>query len=63
MRAEPAGEFGAPDDGLRRNVYVCVEGCLSLRNHLAVRDLLRRDDTLRDEYAAVKRALAERRDR
>jgi GrpB-like predicted nucleotidyltransferase (UPF0157 family) len=37
------------------NTYVVVAGCLSLRNHLAVRDVLRRDRALRDEYAAIKR--------
>lgn len=37
------------------NTYVVVDGCLSLRNHLAVRDVLGADATLRDEYAAVKR--------
>jgi len=36
------------------NTYVVVDGCLSLRNHLAVRDVLRADPALRDEYAAVK---------
>lgn len=48
----------APQDGPRRNVYVCVAGTLHVRNHLAVRDVLRRRDDLRDEYAAVKLALA-----
>jgi len=37
------------------NTYVVVDGCLSLRNHLAVRGMLRADPALRDEYAAVKR--------
>lgn len=37
------------------NTYVIVDGCLSVRNHLAVRDVLRADSALRDEYAAVKR--------
>jgi GrpB-like predicted nucleotidyltransferase (UPF0157 family) len=37
------------------NTYVIVDGCLSLRNHLALRDFLRADAVLRDEYAAVKR--------
>ena len=32
-----------------------VDGCLSLRNHLAVRDVLRADQALRDQYAAVKK--------
>lgn len=64
------GDKGVPDRHLlrpstddeyadvARHVYVCVDGALSLRNHLAVRDILRRDAGLRDEYAAVKLALA-----
>ncbi len=36
-----------------------VEGALALRNHLAVRDVLRADPVLRDEYARVKRHAAE----
>jgi hypothetical protein len=36
------------------NTYV-VEGSLALRNHLAVRDTLRADPALREQYAAVKR--------
>ena len=44
--------------GARRNVYVVVDGSLSLRNHLGVRDVLRRDAELRNEYAALKRRLA-----
>lgn len=50
--------FAAPDEEPRRNVYVCAAGCLSVRNHLAVRDVLRRRDDLRDEYARVKLDLA-----
>lgn len=52
--------FTSPPDGVPRHVYVCVDGCLALRNHLAVRDALRGDPVLRAEYAAVKVALAER---
>lgn len=40
------------------NTYVIVEDSLALRNHLGVRDALRNDPSLRDEYAEVKRALA-----
>lgn len=50
--------FHAPD-GPRRNVYVCVAGTANVRNHLAVRDVLRSRDDLREAYAAVKRALAD----
>lgn len=50
----------SPDDDPRRNVYVCESGCLSVRNHLAVRHVLRARPDLRDEYAAVKLDLAAR---
>lgn len=50
--------FHAPG-GPRRHVYVCTSGTANVRNHLAVRDVLRRDPDLRDAYAAVKRALAD----
>jgi len=62
----PVGELGIPQrwafkppaDWPRTNTYVVLDGCLSLRNHLAVRDALRADAALRDEYAAVKRRVA-----
>jgi len=50
--------FHPPDEDPRRNVYVCVAGNLNVRNHLAVRDVLRSRDDLRDEYGAVKLSLA-----
>ena len=43
----------------RRNVYVCTAGTANVRNHLAVRDVLRTDQDLREAYADVKRALAD----
>lgn len=49
----------APDDAPPRHVYVCAEGALALRNHLAVRQVLRERSDLRDRYAAVKRDLAQ----
>jgi GrpB-like predicted nucleotidyltransferase (UPF0157 family) len=59
----PEGELGIPlrwafKEPTRlagTNTYVVVAGSLSLRNHLAVRDILRCDSQLRDQYAAVKR--------
>ncbi|MFK4836445.1 GrpB family protein [Microbacterium sp. ZW T2_14] len=50
--------MAAPDDDPRRNVYVCVEGTLHLRNHLAVRAILRERPDLRDRYGAIKTELA-----
>ena len=37
---------------------MCVEGTLHLRNHLAVRSILRERADLRDRYGAVKTELA-----
>ena len=50
--------FAAPDENPARNVYVCVEGTLHLRNHLAVRRVLRRNSKLRERYGAVKLELS-----
>jgi GrpB-like predicted nucleotidyltransferase (UPF0157 family) len=63
----PRGDLGVPDryaffapkNFFPTHTYVVVEGCLSLRNHIAVRDTLRSDETLRDEYGALKLRLAE----
>jgi GrpB-like predicted nucleotidyltransferase (UPF0157 family) len=49
--------FHAPDEP-RRHVYVCTAGTTHVRNHLAVRHVLRTQPGLRDAYADVKRALA-----
>jgi len=61
----PLGELGIPQRWafkeptrlLGTNTYVIVEGSLSMRNHLALRDTLRSDAALRDEYAAVKKRM------
>lgn len=62
----PLGELGiplrwaftAPPGSAPTHTYVVVDGCLSLRNHLAVRDTLRADPALCERYAAVKRKAA-----
>lgn len=62
----PLGELGIPSRWAFReppelpgtNTYVIVDGCLSLRNHLAVRETLRADPALRDRYGAVKKRVA-----
>ena len=66
----PLGEMGIvdrwafrpPDGAPRQNTYVVVEGSLCIRDHRALRDTLRTNAELRDEYSAVKLALAERTD-
>jgi GrpB-like predicted nucleotidyltransferase (UPF0157 family) len=50
--------FFAPDEVPRRNVYVCRAGTLNVRNHLAVRSVLRARADLREKYGAVKMGLA-----
>jgi GrpB-like predicted nucleotidyltransferase (UPF0157 family) len=50
----------SPADGLVRHVYVCVAGCLALRNHIAVRDVLRGDPDLRADCGHAKLALGDR---
>jgi len=52
--------FRAPKDGIARNVYVTAEDCLSLRNHLGLRDVLRADPELRDKYGNLKLSLAQK---
>ncbi|KAF2732318.1 acyl-CoA N-acyltransferase [Polyplosphaeria fusca] len=47
-----------PDQIPRRNIYVCVDGAFQTRNHLGVRDTLRSNPNLRDQYGAVKLGLA-----
>jgi len=47
--------FREPERLARTNTYVVVAGSLSLRNHLAVRDTLRANPRLRDQYAAAKK--------
>ncbi|CAA9351011.1 MAG: hypothetical protein AVDCRST_MAG34-1758 [uncultured Nocardioidaceae bacterium] len=60
---EPLGDLGIPQRWAFKepqrlagtNTYVVIDGSLALRNHLAVRDTLRKNPALRDEYAEVKR--------
>lgn len=47
--------FTEPERLPRTNTYIVVAGSLALRNHLAVRDILRADPDLRQQYAAVKK--------
>lgn len=62
----PLGELGVaqrwaftePSRLAGTNTYVTVEGCLSLRNHLGVRDILRASPELRDRYGTLKKRIA-----
>jgi len=44
----------------RHNLYVCPEHSISLRNHLCLRDSLRKDAALKAEYTELKYRLAEK---
>jgi len=50
--------FTTPDGAPRHNLYVCLDGCVSLRNHLLIRDYLRVHRETADEYGDLKRRLA-----
>ena len=52
--------FVAPDALPERRVYVTVAGSVALRNHLALRDTLRSDPDLRNQYGELKLFLARR---
>ena len=62
------GDLGIPDrHALRkpgtlpaRNLYVSVKDCQSIRNHLGVRDICRRDPAVRDAYGKTKLELSQR---
>ncbi|MDR3716811.1 MAG: GrpB family protein [Puia sp.] len=42
----------------KHHLYCCVSGSVSLRNHLILRDTLRNNQDLANEYADLKRKLA-----
>lgn len=50
----------APEDGVKRNIYVTLGSSLAHRNHMAVREALRHDSGLRAAYSKVKLELAQR---
>jgi GrpB-like predicted nucleotidyltransferase (UPF0157 family) len=41
------------------NLYITVDGCVALRNHLGVKKILLQSEELRNEYSAIKRRLGE----
>ena len=50
--------FKRADAEVRHNLYVCPKNSIALRNHLCLRDALRTNPALRDEYARLKQSLA-----
>jgi GrpB-like predicted nucleotidyltransferase (UPF0157 family) len=50
--------FRATQPIYRHNLYVCPQESAALKNHLCLRDSLRADSQLRDEYSELKCRLA-----
>jgi GrpB-like predicted nucleotidyltransferase (UPF0157 family) len=50
--------FARPDGTPAHHLYACVEGNLGLRNHLAIRDHLRRHPATAQAYGELKKQLA-----
>ena len=57
-KLDSGGSKETEDGTPRRAVYLNKTGGAALANHLALRDALRRDVVLRDEYGELKRGLA-----
>jgi GrpB-like predicted nucleotidyltransferase (UPF0157 family) len=52
--------FWSPNDSHAHHLYVCVSGSVALRNHLVLRDHLRRHPEDFAAYASLKKELAAR---
>ncbi|EEF58240.1 GrpB family protein [Pedosphaera parvula] len=50
--------FRAPEGAIKHNLYVCLQGCTALKNHLLLRDRLRQDAKARSQYGEPKKSLA-----
>ena len=60
LRVSGREALKGPDGGAAYHVYVCTEGAVPLRAHLAFRDYLRTHPQAAADYAALKRELAAR---
>ncbi len=52
--------FSHPKNMAKHNLYVCLEGCLALRNHLTLKNMLTSDHCAMIQYGELKKALASR---
>ena len=50
--------FRIPAHQFKHNLYVCLQDCTSLKNHLILRDHLRSHPEARNQYGELKRRLA-----
>lgn len=51
--------FQSPPGLPKHHLYLCVQGCAAVENHLTIRDCLRRDPAAAAQYGLLKRQLAE----
>lgn len=49
--------FKAPDGSVPHHLYVCLEDCLALRNHILFRNYLRENREKREAYSRLKKDL------
>jgi GrpB-like predicted nucleotidyltransferase (UPF0157 family) len=50
--------FKCEGSDFKHHLYVCLEGCLAFRNHITLRDHLRKNAFDRNRYSDVKKELA-----
>lgn len=51
--------FKRPASAPKHNLYVCLKDSVAFKNHIFLRDLLRKDPEVRNAYAKLKYQLAE----
>ncbi len=51
--------FKRPENSSKHNMYVCLRNSVAFRNHILLRDVLREDPQMKQEYAKLKLQLAE----
>jgi GrpB-like predicted nucleotidyltransferase (UPF0157 family) len=52
--------FRIPNAKYRHNLYVCLAGSVALQNHMILRNKMRSNPKLRDEYSQLKKDLAQK---
>jgi len=58
LEIEGRAAFGCPPGALAHHLYVCIEGCPAIANHLTIRERLRRDPEAAARYGLLKKQLA-----
>lgn len=50
--------FRAPEGNIKHHLYVCLQSSTALKNHLLLRERLRKDSKARNQYGELKKDLA-----